>query len=327
VQAQSPPGTPQLSIRLRHEELAHWGFAPMDVMEAVQTAYQGATVGQVYDGNRVFDVSVILSTRDRDSVSGVGALTLRSPTGSYVRLDRLADIRETAGRYAIQHDAARRVQAVTCNVTGRDVQSFVDEAKKRISEKVRLPEGVYLEFGGMAEAEAGSKRDLMVHSLFAGLGILLLLSVVFGSGRNLLLILVNLPFSFVGGVFALLLSGNGLSIGSLVGFVTLFGITLRYSIMMLSHYGHLISVEGMSWGRDAAFRGASERLTPILMTALVTGMGLLPIALNSGAPGHEIEGPMAIVILGGLATSTALNLLLLPALALRFGRFERKRAA
>ncbi len=323
VQAQSPPGTPQLSITLRNEDLANWGFDAVDVLDVIQTAYQGATVGQVYDGNRVFDVSVILDPRDRNNVNEAGNLLLRSPAGFFVRLSQLADIRETSGRYAIQHDAARRVQAVTCNVRGRDVHSFVDEAGKKIAAAVRLPEGSYIEFTGTAEAEVRSRRDLILHSLMVGVGIILLLSLMFATSRNLVLILANVPFCFVGGVLALLLSGNGLSIGSLVGFVTLFGITLRNSIMMISHYEHLVSVEGVSWGVDAALRGASERLTPILMTALVTGMGLLPIALSSGAPGLEIEGPMAIVILGGLATSTALNLLVMPTLALRFGKFER----
>ncbi|MCX6356864.1 MAG: efflux RND transporter permease subunit [Candidatus Aureabacteria bacterium] len=324
VQAQSPPGTPQLSIRLRHEDVTHWGFDPVDVLDVIQMAYQGATVGQIYTGNRVFDVSVILDPRDRNNIAKVSNLPLRSPTGSFVRLSQLADIRETSGRYVIQHDAARRVQAVTCNVSGRDVHSFVDEAKKRIAAVVKMPAGTYIEFTGTAEAEAASRRDLIMHSLLVGVGIVLLLSIMFASPRNLALILANLPFSFVGGVLALLLSGNGLSIGSLVGFVTLFGITLRNSIMMISHYEHLVSLEGMSWGLEAALRGASERLTPILMTALVTGMGILPIALSSGAPGHEIEGPMAIVILGGLATSTLLNLLVLPTLALRFGAFAKK---
>ena len=321
VQAQSPPGTPQLFIRLRHEDCARWGFDPVDILEVIQTAYQGTTVGQVYDGNRVFDVLVILDPRDRNSVNGLGNLALRSPTGSFVRLGRLADIKEMPGRYTIQHDAARRVQVVTCNVSDRDVHSFVEEAKKRIAASIKMPEGTYVEFGGTAEAEARSRSDLILHSLLAGIGIILLLSIVFANGRSLVLILANLPFCFVGGVLALVCSGNGLSIGSLVGFVSLFGITLRNSIMMISHFEHLVSCEGQSWGLETAIRGASERLTPILMTALVTAMGLLPIALASGAPGLEIEGPMAIVILGGLATSTALNLLVLPALALRFGRF------
>ena len=140
---------------------------------------------------------------------------------------------------------------------------------------------------------------------------------------NLVLVLANLPFALVGGVIAAWVTGGNLTLGSLVGFVTLFGITLRNSIMMISHYEHLVEVEGMTWELDGAIRGASERLAPILMTALVTGLGLLPLALGSGDPGREIEGPMAIVILGGLITSTILNLLVLPTLALRYGRFEK----
>ena len=151
---------------------------------------------------------------------------------------------------------------------------------------------------------------------------LLLLSIVTRNWRNLLLVLVNLPFALVGGVLAAFLTGGNLSVGSLVGFVTLFGITTRNSIMMISHFDHLIHYEGETWGLDAAIRGASERLTPVLMTAIVTGLGLLPLALGSGQPGKEIEGPMAIVILGGLFTSTALNLLVLPTLALRYGKFQ-----
>lgn len=186
-----------------------------------------------------------------------------------------------------------------------------------------LRAGTYVEFSGTAEAQTRSRRDLLVDSSLAGLGILLLLSVVMGDYRNLLLVLTNLPFALVGGVLAAWITGGNLSLGSLVGFVTLFGITLRNSIMLTSHYEHLVEVEGMTWGLEAALRGASERLAPILMTALVTGLGLLPLAIGSGDPGREIEGPMAIVILGGLVTSTALNLLVLPTLSLRYGRFQK----
>ena len=156
----------------------------------------------------------------------------------------------------------------------------------------------------------------------AGVGIILLLSIVFANTRNLLLVLVNMPFALIGGVLAVFATGGSLSLGSLVGFVTLFGITTRNSIMMISHFEHLVRQEGMTWGLDAAIRGASERLLPILMTALVTALGLLPLAIGSGEAGREIEGPMAIVILGGLLTSTVLNLLVLPTLALRYGKFE-----
>jgi Cu/Ag efflux pump CusA len=164
-----------------------------------------------------------------------------------------------------------------------------------------------------------------VHSLLSGFGIILLLSVVMRNHRNLLLVLANLPFALVGGVVAAWAKGGNLSLGGLVGFVALFGITIRNSIMMISHYEHLVERKGIIWGLDTALRGASERLAPILMTALVTGLGLLPLALGSGDPGREVEGPMAIVILGGLVTSTALNLLVLPALPLRYGRFESAR--
>jgi len=324
VQVQSPPGTPQLMIRLRKPDITRWGFQPVTLLDAVRTAYQGSEVGQIYDGIRVFEVSVILDPQSRKNIADVGALPLRNPAGTYVSLKQLADIYETSGRYVVLHEGARRVQTVTCNVAGRDINSFVAEAKQKILSAVRLPQGTYVEFSGAAAAQAQSKRDLLLHSLLAGGGIILLLSVVMGNYRNLILVLANLPFALVGGVLAVFASGGWLSIGSLVGFVTLFGITLRNSIMMISHYEHLVAVEGMTWGLEAALRGASERLAPILMTATVTALGLLPLAIGSGAAGREIEGPMAMVILGGLITSTELNLLVLPTLALRYGRFEKK---
>jgi CzcA family heavy metal efflux pump len=322
VRIQSPPGVPEIGVRPRPEALARWGFDPVDVLDAVQTGFEGSTVGQVYDGNRVFDVSVILSPAERGSIADVESLPLRNAAGAFVRLDQLADIYATSGRYAVLHDGARRVQAITCNVAGRDVTSFVSEVKKRIGQEIRLGPGNYVEFGGTAEAQAASVRDLIVHSVIAAVAIGLMLWIVLGHARNLALVLLNLPFALAGGVLAVFATGGGVSLGSLVGFVTLFGITLRNSVMLLSHYEHLVIVEGMTWGPEAAIRGALERLTPILMTALATALGLLPLAIGSGDPGREIEGPMALVILGGLFTSTALNLLVMPSLALRYGRFE-----
>jgi CzcA family heavy metal efflux pump len=324
VQLRSPPGMPQIVVRLRRAELARWGFDPVAVLDVLRTAYGGTVVGQVYQGNRFSDVTVILTPEERQNVAAIGTLPLRGPDGNYVALRQLADIYETSGRYIILHQGARRVQTVTCNVEGRDVASFVNDAQKRISHLPVAP-GSYVEFAGTAAAQAQSRRDLLFHSLLAGLGIVLLLSVVMGHYRNWLLVLANLPFALAGGVLAAWATGGNLSLGSLVGFVTLFGITLRNSIMMISHYEHLVGVEGMTWGLNAALRGASERLAPILMTALVTGLGLLPLAIGSGDPGREIEGPMAIVILGGFLTSTALSLLILPTLALRYGKFEKSR--
>ena len=325
VQVQSPPGAPQLIVRLREHALTRWGLPAVTVLDAIRTAYQGERVGQVYDGNRVFNVAVIVDPTLRKSIADIGAFPVRNATGTFVQLSELADIYQTAGRYVVLHNGARRVQTVTSNVVGTDVVSFVAEAKRRIAQ-VSLPPGSYVEFGGTAEAQAQSSRDLMVHSAIAAIAIVLLLSMVLGSGRSLLLVLVNLPFALVGGVLAVFAAGGGISIGALVGFVTLFGITLRNSIMLLSHYETLVRDEDMTWGAEAALRGAEERLAPILMTALVTALGLLPLAIGSGAPGREIEGPMALVILGGLLTSTALNLLVLPTLAMRFGRFDHANA-
>lgn len=325
IQVQSPPGTPQLVVKLRADQIARWGFTSVEVLDAVRTAFDGESVGQTYDGNRVFSVTAILDPGRRKTINEVGALPLRNPDGMYIQLRQLADIYETSGRYIVLHNGARRVQTITCNVAGRDVNSFVAEARAQIGGSIKLPIGSYVEFTGAAEAQARSTHDLIVHSLLASIALILLLSLVMGSTRNLLLVLVNLPFAFVGGILAVFAGGGWLSIGSMVGFVTLFGITLRNSIMMLSHYEHLVTVEGIAWGPEAAIRGASERLSPILMTALVTALGLLPLAIGSGDPGREIEGPMAMVILGGLATSTVLNLLVLPTLALRYGRFNSRK--
>jgi len=323
VYVQSPPGTPQLMARIRKEDLIRWGFLPLNVLDAIRTAYQGNVVGQIYEGNRIFDVSVILDPKDRKSIADVGPLPLRNPAGTYVQLSQLTDLYETSGRYVVLHEGARRVQTVTCNVAGRDINSFVEEATKIIQSGVTFPGGTYVEFGGAYEAQAQSRRDLLVHSLLTAVGIILMLFLVMKNFRNLGLVLINLPFALVGGVLVVFISGGPLMLGSIVGFVTLFGITVRNAILMISHYDHLISVEDMSWGLETAVRGASERLAPVLMTALVTALGLLPLAIGSGAPGREIEGPMAMVILGGLVTSTGLNLLVLPTLALRYGRFER----
>lgn len=326
IQMQAPPGTPEIAVALREPELQHWGFDPVSVLDDIHTAFEGDQVGDIYEGNRVFGVDVILPPSLRTQLNSVSDLPLRSPDGVFVPLDDLARVYETSGRYAILHDGARRVQTITLNVNGGDAVAFVRRAQRAIAAKMNLAPGNYVQFGGTAVAEAQSHRELLTHSAVAALGIVLLLSVVLMNGRNLLLVLANLPFALMGGVLAVFASGGILSLGAMVGFVTLFGITLRNSIMLISHYEHLIMVEGREWGYRTAIDGASERLAPILMTALVTGLGLLPLAIGSNAPGQEIEGPLAIVILGGLFTSTALNLLLLPTLALRFGKFTGAKA-
>ncbi len=293
VQVKSPPGAPRIAVRLRPDRLPQFGFRPVEVLEAIRS------------------------------------LLLRNSQGAVLPLRQLAEVYPATGRFSILHEGARRRQTVTCAPSGRDVTSFVEEAKKQVAAKVNFPAGTYAAFSGAAQAKEKAQHELLLHFAIAAVGILLLLSVAFHSWRNLSLVLANVPFALVGGVLAVWLTTRfgqagegGLTIGSLVGFVTLFGITTRNSIMMIPHFEHLVNFEGMTWGPQAVMRGASERLMPILMTAMVTSLGLLPLALGSGEAGREIEGPMAIVILGGLITSTLLNLLVLPTLALRYGRFE-----
>jgi CzcA family heavy metal efflux pump len=323
VQMTSVPGAPQVRIAPRGEALARWGIAPGEVVSAVHTAFGGETAGELYEGNRAVDVEVILAPQLRGDAGAVARLPMRTSRGAYVPLSALADVRIVSGRSAILHDDTRRVQTITCNVAGRDAASFVRDARAAIARNVDLPPRMTFDISGTAAEEAASRRELLLHSLLAAAGVALLLSVVLGHPRNLLLVAANLPFALAGGILAIVVTGGVMSAGAMIGFVTLFGITLRNSIMMLAHLQHLIDVEGAEWNERTAIRGASERLVPIVMTSLVTALGLLPLALGAGAPGREIEGPMAIVILGGLVTSTALNLLVLPSLALRFGRFAR----
>ena len=323
IQLTSPPGTPQLVVQLKPRELLRWGLTPVEVLDALHAAYQGAIAGQIHAGNETYDIAVILDPALRARIDSVGDLMLRTQGGEYVQLRQVADIYERSGRYVVQHEGAQRVETITCDVEGMSLSKFVSTVRREIVQKLSLPSGIVVEFAGSAEEESKATRDLAVHGAMAAVGIVLLLLIVLGHRNNLFLVLVNLPFALVGGMVAALVFGGGdISLGSLVGFVTVFGITLRNSIMLISHYEHLVTKEGHGWGVETSVRGAGERLVPILMTALVTARGLLPLALGRNAPGREVEGPMALVIFGGLITSTLLNLLVLPTLALKWGRFS-----
>ncbi|HEX6964357.1 MAG TPA: efflux RND transporter permease subunit [Gemmatimonadaceae bacterium] len=325
VQVGAPAVAPEVVVRLDPDALAASGIPSEDALTAVETATQGQTVSQVFEGNRATDVVVMMNPAALARPEDLAEIPLRGTGGRLVTLGQVATIARTSTRYGVSHEGARRVQIVTADVTGRDVVSFTAALRRRLAASVRLPRGVYSEIAGTATAQATAQRELLMRSLLATLGIVVLLWLAFGETRRTVLVLVNLPFALVGGVFAVFLTGGSLSLGSLVGFVTLFGISTRNAIMLIAHYDHLVRMEGETWGLTAAIRGASERFAPVMMTATVTALGLLPLALGSGAPGREIEGPLAIVILGGLVTSTALTLFVLPTLALRFGRFGEAR--
>lgn len=321
VQVRAPQGAPQLSIRLRPQALARWGLSPADVQETLQAAYAGRVVGHVVDGSRQFDVAVILPPALRRDPAAVGRLPLNAPDGREVPLSAVADITMGSGRFMILHDHGQRVQTVTVDLGGGErAADFVARARVALARQVAWPRGVFPVFGGNAEAGARATRELLAHAALAGAGVLVLLGLALRRRRAVLLVLLNLPFALVGGVAVALLGDASLSLGGLVGFVTLFGISVRNALMLLAHYRELVQVEGCTWNDATARRGAAERLLPILLTALITALGLLPLAMTAGAPGNEIEGAMAAVILGGLVTSTVLNLLVLPPLAARFLR-------
>jgi len=321
VQYDPPPVVPGVTVRLNPEALANAGLAADNVLATIETATRGTRVAQTFEGNRSTDVVVLLDSAARSRPEDLRTLPVVGVGGRMVSLSEVATIARTSGRYQVSHQGARRVQTVTTNVAGRDVSGFTGELMSRLH-AIRLPGGIYAEVGGTATAQRTANQELLLHSLLAGGGILMLLWLAFGESRRLLLVLANLPFALVGGVLAVFATGGELSLGSMVGFVTLFGIATRNAVMLVSHYEHLVRREGAPWNTATALRGAGERLGPILMTAAVTGLGLLPLAIGSGDPGREIEGPMAIVILGGLATSTLLTLFVLPTLAFRYVDFK-----
>ncbi|MDE2267172.1 MAG: efflux RND transporter permease subunit [Alphaproteobacteria bacterium] len=312
-------GTPQLSIRLLPEQMAAAGLNTQDVLDAIEADYAGTTVGQTYVGTRSIDVVVMLPARLRHSPVELSKLMIGGPLGA-VPLSQVAEIAPTDGRYSIRHDGGQRFVSVTFNVSGRSLQDVVSAAKARIARNVVLPAGTYLDFAGAAAAEQKARFEFLLYSAFAFALIVMVLFISFRWPAHAWLVMANLPFSLIGGILAAWLTGLGLTLGVLVGLVTVFGISARNAILLLAHYEHLVEEEGRSWNLQTVLQGAQERLIPILMTASVTALGLLPLALAIDKPGQEIQGPMAVTVLGGLLTSTLLNLVFLPELARRFGR-------
>ncbi|MGH6967370.1 MAG: efflux RND transporter permease subunit, partial [Phenylobacterium sp.] len=320
VQVQTPPSTPVVRVDLDFPALARYGVSPAEALDAVQTAYQGATAAQIFQDIRAIDIAVTTAPDLRQDPEAVGDLLIRSTAGAVVPLKSIAKVYLTEGRTSVSHDGGRPRQVVTANPSPRDVAKVSKAAQKAIAAQVKLPPGVYLDYTGTAQGAAAARKELLFNTGLAVAGVVALLLLAFGSGRATALILGATPFALVGGVIAVALTGASLSLGALVGFVTLFGVAARNSILLISHLEQLIDEEGHEWSIDTVLLATRERVTPILMTALVTGLGVLPLAISTGQAGREIQGPMAIVILGGLITSTIASLVLLPSLAWRYGR-------
>ncbi len=322
IQLRSPPGTPLIQIQLNQDKLKFWGVQATEVLQTIQAAYAGYVVGKHLKGNRSYNISVTLSPDMRHQPELIGELPIRTLSGKLINLNELVDIKHNEGRYNILHQNAQRRQSITCNVTGHDMAAFMQELKTRVNDNISFEENIYAEFTGAAVEQAQAKQDLILHALLASIGVLIFIYIAIQNLRHVAITLLNIPFSLMGGMIAVILMDATLSIGSIIGFITLFGITVRNSIMLLSHYQHLVEQEGLPWNLATALKGAQERLPSILMTALVTALAMAPIAFNSDNPGLEIMGPMAAIIIGGLASSTLLNLLLLPLMLLKYGKFS-----
>lgn len=310
---------PQLHIKPRRELLAQHGVSLGDFGTSISTAFGGRTVAEVYDKGFAYDVAVILDENSRDAISDVGLLPIATNKGP-VPLEELADITVSSGPNTVNREGVERRLIVSANVDGRDLVGTVDDIRSQVADKIALPEGYHIVYGGQFENQQAASRTLLLTSLGALLIIFMLLYGEFHSLSQSLVILVNMPLAMIGGVFMLALAKGELNIPAIIGFISLMGISTRNGMLLLSRYNAL-AAEGMPLGERIA-AGSSDRLLPIIMTALTSAFALIPLAVKAQAPGNEIQAPMALVILGGLVSSTILNIYIVPLL---YRAVERRR--
>ena len=314
-----PSNVPQVRIIPDRSRMALHGLNPADVDSMMDVAFLGHAASSVRRGDVTHDLVVRYAREHRNSIHAIRRSLIHTPAGDVLPLEQIAEVREDVGPLYIQRENVQRKVVIQANVADRDLHAVVSDIRSRIAGDITLPPEYRIEIGGQFESEQRATRTILLLSIVSIAAILLLLYVEFRSVRQAVLAMVNLPLALFGGIAALHLSSGVLSIASLVGFITLFGIAVRNGILMISQYNYLIDVQGLSI-EDAVTQGSLDRLSPILMTALTTGLALVPLALAADQPGAELEAPMAIVILGGLLSAVFLNLVVIPALYLRWGR-------
>jgi len=315
---------PVLTIEFDRRAAARHGFSMASLSRAIETAFVGQAVSVIREGDASFDLVARFPEALRQDLESLRSTLLVSPTGARVPLHALADVRRDMGPNTIGRENVQRKIVVMANVAGRDLLGVVNDMRARIAAAVQLPFGYHIEFGGQFERAHEASRLLVVLAGIVVTGIFALLFVAFGSARDALLVMLNLPLALIGGVVGVFFAGGVVSLASIVGFITLFGIATRNGVMLIAHIRRLVLEEGVTQLREAVERGARERLLPILMTAIATGLALVPLAQSAGQPGSEIQAPMAIVILCGLVSSTVLNMFVVPALYLRFGELSAR---
>ena len=315
---------PQLRIEVDREKLKNYGLRPGDINEFIETAMQGKVVSEVLVGQRFFDLLVRMDEPFRENLNAVRRLSIALPDGGSAKLESVANIYNAAGPSTIRRERVRRRIVLQCNTSGRGLVDVVEEIKNRLS-KIELPKGYFLEYGGQFESQQTASRVISMLFLASLAGMFLVLFTLFRSTNLALQVMVSLPAALIGAVCALHVTGQTLTIASLVGFISLCGIASRNGILLISHYLHLVREEGETWSREMILRAGIERLAPVLMTALTSGIALVPLALAAGEPGKEILYPVATVIIGGLLSSTLLEFLVRPALFWKWGISAAKR--
>jgi CzcA family heavy metal efflux pump len=309
---------PFLMVKLKRPAIAHYGLRVHEVAETVETTFYGQEVSRVLEPQAAFDLVVRYEPAVLANLDNIRNTLITTESGAQVPLHALAEIRNDRGPNTISRENVQRKIVVMCNVAGRDLHGVVEDIRRGVQATVTLPTGYHIEYGGQFESAEEASRTLFILGIVVTAGIFLLLYVAFHSVGDALLVMLNLPLALMGGVIGVFLSGGVLSVASIIGFITLFGIATRNGVMLIAHIHRLVEEEGVTDPIVAVTRGALERLAPILMTALAAGLALVPLALSGGEPGSEIQTPMAIVILFGLLSSTALNMIVVPALYLRF---------
>lgn len=311
---------PVVRFVLNRSAIARYGLRADDVAQAVETSFAGATVGRIFDRGASVDLVVKFDDASSADFERLADLPIDTPTEARVPIRLLADVRREEGPNMILRENIQRRIVISCNVAGRDLGSVIQDIRSVVERSAPMPAGYRVEYGGQFESQQSASERLLVLSIGVVVGLFLLLVLAFGRPRDAILIMLNLPLALVGGVAGVFLAGGVLSVASMVGFITLFGIATRNGIMLVSHIQHLMNEEGVTDFREAVERGARQRVVPILMTAMAAGLALIPLALGGGKAGSEIQTPMAIVILCGLTTSTLLNMIVVPAFYLRYGR-------
>ncbi len=312
VQVERQVLVPQLTIRLNRAALQRYGMQTGEVARDLEVLFGGKVISQILDGQKTFDLVLRAVAEDRENLENIRKTQIHTPDGTLIPLESIAHIEYEKGINSVSHENGQRRIVVSCNVQGRDLGSTVLALEKAIGEKVKMPQGYFLQFGGQFEAQKEASRLIGILSLFAFLGIFLVLFAHFRSWRIVVQVMLNIPLALVGSVIAVWLTGGTFSVATLVGFITLTGIASRNGIMMISHYLHLMEHEGEQFDKQMIIRGSLERLVPVLMTALVAALALIPLTLDAQAAGKEILYPVATVILGGLLSSTLLDMIVTP---------------